>query len=66
MSARLVWIATCEICETTSQFDGLLSVPELGNAARAAGWELPCYGGMFCARCARAVTNLSRNRRPEQ
>lgn len=60
MSARLVWLATCEVCETTSEFDGALSVEELGAAARAAGWDLPIYGGMFCARCARAVKALSR------
>lgn len=59
MSARRAWIAACEICDTTSEFDGSLSVEELGNAARAAGWELPVYGGMFCSRCARAVKVLS-------
>ena len=60
MSARLVWIASCEVCYTTSEFDGSLSVEELGDAACAAGWELPVYGGMFCAKCARAVKILSR------
>jgi hypothetical protein len=60
MSARLMWIATCEICETTTTFDGALTVDELGDAARAANWELPGYGGMFCPRCARAVEILSR------
>lgn len=60
MSARLVWIATCEICETTKEFDGDLSVEKLGAAAREEGWELPGYGGMFCARCANAVKQLSR------
>lgn len=60
MSARLVWIATCEVCETISEFDGLLSIDELGDAALAAGWELPVYGGMFCQRCARAVKALAR------
>jgi hypothetical protein len=61
MAARLVWIAECEVCETTSEFDGSLDVEELGEATRAAGWELPIYGGMFCARCARAVKTLSRS-----
>lgn len=60
MSARRVWIAACEICETTKEFDGSLSVDELGTAARAAGWELPIYGGMFCAPCASAVKALGR------
>ena len=60
MSARLVWVATCEVCETTKEFDGSLSVDALGRAARAAGWELPVYGGMFCQRCAHAVKTLSR------
>lgn len=59
MSARLVWLASCEVCETTKEFDGDLSVEELGDAAREAGWELPGYGGMFCARCALAVKTLS-------
>jgi hypothetical protein len=58
MSARLVWIATCEVCETTTEFDGSLTVKELGDAARVAGWKLPGYGGMFCARCAHAVKVL--------
>jgi hypothetical protein len=44
MSARLVWIATCEVCEITAEFDGSLTVEELGGAARAAGWELPNPG----------------------
>ena len=60
MSARLVWIAECEICALEKQFDGSLSVDELGEAAREAGWKLPIYGGMFCARCAGAVKTLSR------
>lgn len=60
MGARLVWIATCEVCETAREFNGSLGVDELGEAARAAGWELPTYGGMFCARCAHAVKTLSR------
>lgn len=59
MSARLVWIAECEVCETTSEFDGTLSIEALGEAARAAGWKLPPYGGMFCTRCANAVKALS-------
>jgi len=59
MSARLMWVATCEICETTSQFDGILTEKKLGDAAQAAGWELPPYGGMFCSRCARAVKVLA-------
>jgi len=59
MSARLVWIATCEVCETTSEFDGSLTVEELGEAARAAGWELPGYGGMLCSRCSHAVRVLA-------
>ena len=58
MSARLVWVASCEICETTREFDGSLSVEELGDAARAVDWELPGYGGMFCPRCAHAVNVL--------
>jgi len=62
VSARLVWIATCEVCETTKEFDGSLSVEQLGEAARAEGWELPVYGGMFCARCAHAVKVLSRGK----
>lgn len=60
MSARLVWIAACEVCETTSEFDGALSVEALGVSARESGWEMPAYGGMFCARCANAVKTLSR------
>ena len=60
MSARLVWIATCEVCETTEEFDGSLTEDELGAAARAAGWDLPIYGGMFCRPCARTVKTLSR------
>jgi hypothetical protein len=59
VSARLVWIATCEICERTEEFDGSLSVEELGAAARTAGWELPVYGGMFCNPCHRTVKALS-------
>lgn len=59
MSARLVWMATCEVCEITREFDGSLSVDELGDAARAAGWGLPVYGGMFCPRCSHAVKTLS-------
>lgn len=58
-----MWIATCEVCETTSEFDGSLNVEELGDAARNAGWDLPFYGGMFCNRCANAVKTLSRRRR---
>ncbi len=61
MSARRVWIATCEVCETTHEFDGSLSVEQLGDAAHAVGWETPGYGGMYCARCARAVKALSFN-----
>jgi len=59
MSARHVWVATCEICEVSAEFDGTLSVEELGNAARAAGWELPVYGGMFCSRCANTIKILA-------
>ncbi|MET0451949.1 MAG: hypothetical protein ABW137_08915 [Mycobacterium sp.] len=46
--------------QTTKEFDGSLSVEDLGEAARAEGWELPVYGGMFCSRCARAVHILAR------
>lgn len=60
MSPRLVWTATCEVRQTTKEFDGSLSVEDLGEAARAEGWELPVYGGMFCSRCARAVHILAR------
>lgn len=57
-----MWIAECEICETTREFDGPLSIEELGDAARAGGWELPGYGGMFCGRCAHSVKVLSRGK----
>ena len=66
MSARLVWIASCEVCQTTQEFDGSLNVEELGEAARDAGWEMPVYGGMFCARCARAVKILWRGERNDK
>lgn len=56
-----MWVAECEVCETTELFDGALSVEELGDAARTAGWDLPPYGGMFCARCANAVKVLRRD-----
>lgn len=61
MSARLVWIAQCDVCDKTEEFGGTLSVEELGEAAGAAGWEMPVYGGMFCARCAHAIKTLSRS-----
>lgn len=61
MSARRVWIAQCEVCETTEEFDGSMDEVELGSAARAHGWELPIYGGMFCARCSYTVKILSRS-----
>lgn len=66
MSARLVWIAVCEVCETTEEFDGALGVDQLGEAARATGWELPVYGGMFCNRCAHAVKVLARSKGPAE
>jgi hypothetical protein len=59
MSARRIWIITCEICEKTKEFDGSLSVEELGIAAHDIGWELPVYGGMFCTMCTRAVKALA-------
>jgi hypothetical protein len=57
MSARRVWIVTCEICERTKEFDGSLSIEELGIVAH--DWELPVYGGTFCTMCARAVKALA-------
>lgn len=66
MSARRVWIATCEICESTKEFDGFMTEIELGSALLAAGWELPGYGGTFCVRCARAVKALSINMNPDE
>lgn len=60
MSAQLMWVAECEVCEKTELFDGALSVEELGDATRTAGWDLPRYGGMFCAQCAHAVEKLKR------
>lgn len=62
MSARLVWIVTCEVCGTTREFDGSLSVDELGDAIRAAGLELPIYGGTFCNGCYLAIKKLGRTR----
>jgi hypothetical protein len=59
MSARLVWIAECEVCGATEQFDGTLTVEQLGEAAKVTGWELPIYGGMFCRSCYNAVKTLS-------
>jgi len=59
MSARLVWIAQCEVCDATDEFDGTLNVEELGSAAREEGWETPPYGGLLCQRCSRAVKTLS-------
>jgi hypothetical protein len=59
MSARRVWIAECEVCGTTKEFDGSHTEVELGSDLRAAGWELPGYGGTFCPRCAAAVKKLS-------
>lgn len=62
MSAKrvCVWIAECEICAVTKEFDADLSVEDLGTAMREAGWELPGYGGSFCPRCSRAVKTLSK------
>lgn len=60
MSARLVWLVACEVCETVAEHDGALGTDALGDAIRSAGWQLPVYGGTFCARCARAVRELSR------
>jgi len=59
MAARLVWVAQCEVCDQTREFDGSLTVEQLGDAMRAAGWSLPMYGGTFCAGCAAAVRRLS-------
>lgn len=60
MSARLVWITTCDVCETaTNELPGGLTVEELGVALRGQGWELPRYGGTFCPRCSNAVKTLS-------
>lgn len=60
MSARLVWIVTCEICGKTAEFDGTLTVEQLGDTARTEGWELPIYGGTFCTGCYRIVKTLAR------
>lgn len=63
MAAQRVWITTCEICEQNKHFDGTLTVEQLGDAARAAGWDLPVYGGMFCQRCTHAVKMLAKGMR---
>ena len=59
MSARLVWIVTCEICEKPDEFDGMLDYLKLGDALRASGWGLPVYGGTFCGRCYATTQKLS-------
>jgi hypothetical protein len=64
MSAELTdgqWVVTCEIlCGARQKFDGDLDEEKLGEAIRAAGWEIPVYGGTFCPRCYQAVKTLSR------
>lgn len=53
------WIVTCEICDATTEHDAALTIEQLGEAIRAAGWTLPIYGGTFCPRCQRAIETLS-------
>lgn len=51
MAARKVWLVECELCGRSDEYDGALTVDELGAAFAIAGWYVPRYGGTFHRKC---------------
>lgn len=57
---RCPWQVTCDLCEqTVIELPAELDVEALGDAIRAAGWELPIYGGTFEPKCWAAMRKLN-------